>query len=331
MLTLCVRRKEVNWLRNNQKNKKAFTIVELLTVMSVIIILIGVIVPSLNQVRKFAKKVNQNAQFHSIKVAIEFFNSEYEDYPPSDAEPSWDATQNVCTGAHLLAEALVGRDYQGFDPISTWNAAEDAQYNQKAYALTGIDTDIELSQQRRMGPYLDVEGVGIFGLDELYDGSTGRCHPGDPNSQYGPAPVLTDVYETKTVTVGDKNVRVGSPILYYKADTTKKELNPTNATAATNSGPSLSIYDIRDNDAIVDLGPIQGGGKHWIEIGYTNPLGELGEETFYDQIENPQIPWDEAAQEYKVRKPYNKDTYILVSAGYDGIFGTKDDIFNFGD
>ena len=58
--------------------KKAFTIVELLTVMSVIIILIGILVPAMNRVRRYAREVKQRAQFHSIDVAMEFFNAEWD-------------------------------------------------------------------------------------------------------------------------------------------------------------------------------------------------------------------------------------------------------------
>ena len=50
--------------------KQGFTIVELLTVMSVIAILIGLLVPALNLVRKMAKDTKQKAQFHSINVAV---------------------------------------------------------------------------------------------------------------------------------------------------------------------------------------------------------------------------------------------------------------------
>ena len=61
--------------------KKAFTIIELLTVMSIIVILIGVLVPALNNVRRYAKKVQQKAQFHSIGAAIELFSNENDGYP----------------------------------------------------------------------------------------------------------------------------------------------------------------------------------------------------------------------------------------------------------
>ena len=65
-----------------QSNKRAaFTIVELLTVMSIIVILIGLLVPALNQVKKFASEVRQKAQLSSIATAIELFNSEFDGYP----------------------------------------------------------------------------------------------------------------------------------------------------------------------------------------------------------------------------------------------------------
>ena len=61
-----------------QSNKRsAFTIVELLTVMSIIVILIGLLVPALNNVRKYAREVRQRAQFHSVGVALEQFNSQF--------------------------------------------------------------------------------------------------------------------------------------------------------------------------------------------------------------------------------------------------------------
>lgn len=66
-------------------SKAAFTIVELLTVMSIIVILIGLLVPALNKVRQFAYEVKQKAQFHSIDTAMELFNSEFDGYPDSDA------------------------------------------------------------------------------------------------------------------------------------------------------------------------------------------------------------------------------------------------------
>jgi hypothetical protein len=43
---------------------------------------------------------------------------------------------------------------------------------------------------------------------------------------------------------------------------------------------------------------------------------------FYEYIRDPKVqgtPW-----------PYRPDSYILISAGADGLYGTSDDICNFG-
>ena len=59
--------------------------------------------------------------------------------------------------------------------------------------------------------------------------------------------------------------------------------------------------------------------------GKTHPLGDItgGYTFFYDYITDPKImakPW-----------PYRPGSYILISAGADRIYGTGDDIHNFGD
>jgi len=70
---------------NQSSSRKAFTIVELLTVMSIIVILIGLLLPALNKVKRYATNVKQSAQFHSIGAAIELFSNEFEGYPDSSA------------------------------------------------------------------------------------------------------------------------------------------------------------------------------------------------------------------------------------------------------
>ena len=88
--------------------RAAFTIVELLTVMSIIVILIGLLVPALNKVRQYATNVKQTKQINSIDVAVELFNSEFGYYPESTA-------RLIPSGGFLLRgyEAVRSRDGAG--------------------------------------------------------------------------------------------------------------------------------------------------------------------------------------------------------------------------
>ena len=78
-----------------------FTLIELLTTMAVIGILLGLLIPALNQVSKMATKVKQKAQFHAIGTALEAFRNDYGDYPPS----AWDAQYGNYSASQRLAEA----------------------------------------------------------------------------------------------------------------------------------------------------------------------------------------------------------------------------------
>jgi hypothetical protein len=113
---------------------------------------------------------------------------------------------------------------------------------------------------------------------------------------------------------GVTSQRAGSPILYYKANVSAKIFDPAD--------PANSIYNIQDNQPLVALGHVVDGTPHHIDPGYTDPITmQNGVQIFYDKITNPQIR--------PLRRPYNQDSYILISAGYDGLYGTADDVFNF--
>lgn len=94
------------------KKVNGFTIIELLTVLSIIIILLGLLAPGLNAIRLLAKDVEQRKQFYAIGVALDFFNAEWDYYPRSDTYYS---------GATLLAKAMVGDDLRGYSIIQDYN------------------------------------------------------------------------------------------------------------------------------------------------------------------------------------------------------------------
>jgi len=282
-----------------QSNRKAaFTIIELLTVMSIIVILIGVLVPALSKVRIYAQKVKQMAQFNSMQSAIELFSNENDGYPPSGALDG--AGQPYC-GAMKLCEAMMGRDLLGFHPDSVFRAdGMDATGTRPIYLPT------QNNVKARMGTLLQFENANAYRLADIYG-------PGNTGSFNENAFVLCDVYSSRPMRTGEKT---GMPILYYKADTSNDRHDPNDPYTPTPTDSKGNIYNFYDNQELIAL------GKPWEQAG----SGSLGHSLFdpirfYRNTRNDKIT--------TVHRPYRTDSYILISAGFDGEYGTADDICNY--
>jgi len=291
-----------------QSNKKAaFTIVELLTVMSIIIILIGLLVPAVQMANKYAKKVTQKHSFQSMGVGLELFSAEHDGYPDSGALDG--GGQDYC-GAMKLCEVMVGQDLKGFHPDSRFrNDGMNGGVN--LYPPKDTPNPIVYTQNikdRRM--YLNLENVNAYKLGSLYTNGTGKLD--------GDKFVLCDVYNQ----VWNEEIGkwVGMPILYYKANTshtTHDVRNPNNPE---------NVYDYKDNAELVVLGkPTEGGVHRLYKDPVPDPLfgGQLPDwGRFYRVTLNDKIA--------TLDRSYRADSFILISAGFDGEYGTRDDVFNFG-
>ncbi|MGA1980614.1 MAG: hypothetical protein ABSG99_08675 [Sedimentisphaerales bacterium] len=294
-----------------QSDKKtAFTIIELLTVMSIIVILIGLLIPSMNMVKRYAKEVRQKAQFHSIDAAMELFssNSGWDSYPPSSAQDNSSSPQNYC-GAMKLCEAMVGQDLMGFHPLSQFRADCKTTVDGTDYPIYDNPPPQSLypntadNLKARKGPYLQLENANAYRLSDLYaSASIADFKPG--------LFVLCDVYNRVRNSTTGKGI--GMPILYYKADTLNTIHDPCGTLPVVGDDKGY-IYNYTDNDKLVAMHP------PW-DTTLTHPLSTP--KTFYDITKNGRIS-------ITTGWPYKPDSYILISAGFDGLYGTDDDIFNF--
>ena len=262
----------------------------LLTVTLIVFICIIILSVIPHRPHRYAFVVKQKAHFKSIDTGIELFNAEFDHYPPSDAR---DEEGIPYCGAMKLSEAVMGRDLLGYHPESVFRS--DGTDGKGKVLYPGF---YRSGTSTRKGPYLPLEGANAYTLAELYgDGNTG---PFEPNHF-----ILCDVFrKVKHIKTGKK---IGLPILYYKADTSKT------AHDVNDPGNPENIYNYKDNHALISLGvPGKPGRKHPL---YENP------EIFYEMTREYDLA--------DMNKPQRADTFILISAGMDGLYGTEDDVANF--
>lgn len=293
--------------------KTAFTIVELLTVMSIIIILTSLLLPAVNRARRHARDVAQKNHFRNIDQGLEMYRNDFDDYPDS-------SYQDVCgepyCGAMKLCEVMAGQDGLGFhsDSKLCFNGGPYSTNSLYPPPPVGGMTPAYENNLRSRKEYLEPKDIQICSLENLYAGGTGSF---DPKCM-----ILGDVFRLARNI--DTEERVGMPILYYRADVTKILHDPNSP--PFNPDENTNIYNYTDNQELLELGlPREPGVVHPLYQVSGDPQGRQ----FYNLTWDKNLTWDRGAPTDSFMRPYKKDSYILISAGWDTLYGTRDDIFNF--
>jgi type II secretory pathway pseudopilin PulG len=279
--------------------------------MVIITILMGLLIPSLAMVRRSARETRQRVQLNAIDLALLAFKNDQGYYPPSGEAPPvgcglGDPADEYC-GAQKLAEALVGWDLMGFHPESQWLADAGDYLVGEVYNISGSSDDwIEENLKSRKGPYLDPAMANAFKLNALFEDT----------KTLEDTFVLCDVFGYKKVAKAGNIVKAGAPILYYKANTASKKMQ--------NGGVHKEqIYNIEDNETLIEVKIADD------EVTDPNSDPLMNEGFFY---EDGYIIDKDASAAFGgagFKWPYRPDSYLLISAGYDGRYGTDDDIKNF--
>jgi hypothetical protein len=232
----------------------------------------------------------------------------------------------------------------GFHPDSAWRAdglAADARGNPIANTVYFAPDSL----QKRKDRYLELDMANAF---HLGSGAWGDgVYPYTTMAPLSPQPyVLCDVFgvnERKIVQDNGRTVSPGMPILYYKANPASK-LFPDPVAGVIDGPPPAPttkdyVYDARDNYPLLALGKPLGFGKTFVPARDNYPLtgdttrpmvtmvnGTMqsftGWSPFYWYIHDPRL-----SPRYWACRP---DAFLLISAGADGLYGTEDDIRNFG-
>jgi prepilin-type N-terminal cleavage/methylation domain-containing protein len=340
-------------VRGLARTARGFTLIELLVVVAIISLLIGILVPSLSAARAHAKNVRTRSSLKAVGDGLEMFRGANEEevrktggYPPSAAvdDPTEEGKQLIF-GAQWLVRYLMGKDLKGYVPKR--NVPQDVldegtqYYEQKHWYDTPPDSYV--SSIGRAGPYIQPGGLTLVETDKL---------PGLPGS--------------KTSEIGGINVgpatrkqlvavdAFGYPILYYAANARLAERKDVPVYLASFMGTKPGVYTMTDNALFTgaysssrlfdpwDFNLVLNGGPDDLSNPYyklckfgTDPPTpdtlKADEEagaiyTFPYYILNKNA-WQVSQKQTAL--PYRSDSHLLITAGRDGNFGTKDDVTNF--
>ena len=335
-----------------------FTLIELLVVIAIISLLIGILLPSLAGAREQAKKASTRNTIQAITAGLELFRveneSEFHGYPPSAvAEDETEEGKQDIFGAQWLIRYLMGKDLNGYIPRravpSSFNPDSPEGWKQKGWYIS--EDDETPSQFDRLGPYVEPDNVKVVKTKDL---------PGDPG---GPATGNVPEKTLEQLVILDA---FDYPILYYRADP-RQARQPNAWLAAYRQDDTYAsgeqgverraIYTFEDNWLFTGMSKGEednsGGfseadyrGWNFTSGNWAHKIKYFGPEPpSYDVITDNRDSFCyyildkdtfEATRKVdgsEIKKatvnPYRRDSFLLISAGKDGLYGTDDDVNNF--
>jgi len=339
--------------RPSKVRRAAFTLIELLVVVSIIALLITILVPALSGARRSAKNTKVLAMFKTIDEGAQLFRAENEKqyrqtngYPPSHRaeDPVTKGTQDIM-GAQWLVRSLLGADLQGFIPrriVPRSLQDRDNKTDEQLHWYTPLASDPPID---RIPAYVSLDRVTVTdrAIDlspsppdsELWRWCIANCADRNMRDRQAPsklAPVFMDPF--------------GGPILYYAANAygtalcVKKD-DDRNLYQRKQKG----YYTHEDNVGFTGRGLAPSDHGWLLKQRTRHPLEVFGPNNFKD-VDDPK--WSTSFANYihdhsieastpgtrnnsaaRIIKPFNPKTYLLISAGDDGVYGTSDDVKNF--
>jgi len=336
-------------VQNNCKLKiencksRAFTLIELLIVIGIIVVLVGILIPVAGKVREAVNTANTRQMIQRIEAGINAYYSDFGAYPGPIANaqvrpfttavpaintinltytnvPSTPAVSAVTASENLFLGLAGGLEI-------TVNTASPPAVNAFRYNYNNASTfvgpgNLNPGNIKRINPYINAE------VNETTLGVANEARPSGTIGQWMTAGSGGFVGDSIIPEFLDKYPRP-APIVYMRANRGAANfldpaINPWNTTTPPLSGtyqynPAAAIY-VYGGSQTPAVGSAMDGAWNIILSDYPISAPYTSKEQTY---------FGNASASTTVATPAQKDGYILISAGPDGRFGTRDDVTNF--
>jgi prepilin-type N-terminal cleavage/methylation domain-containing protein len=278
----------------NRRRQQGFTLVEMLVVIGIIALLISILIPAMAAVRVAAKVASTKSLISTLCSAIERYREDLRYYPG----PLDDYT--ILTG----------------NPAPPGNIGVGGRVTMPENLFLGIAGGLNYTPPVSFDPSNIGKGANLMTpYIQVSAGSTDVSRFDRPFTDSGNISAL-DTNIPEFVDRFDEPL----PILYLRARVGVTA--PQYASCVISNGTPLQQYDIRQITAYTTR-----------RIGNrTHLLQDLGTDVAFDpkNTTNTANAWSYFRHPVVTLDPRQKNTYILISAGKDRIYGTADDLCNFG-
>ncbi|HET6248089.1 MAG TPA: prepilin-type N-terminal cleavage/methylation domain-containing protein [Tepidisphaeraceae bacterium] len=302
----------------SRSSRGGFTLIELLVVIGIIVILVGILLPVVSTMRKRAENTDSTAEITRIAVACNNYYNDYHAYPGPVPESliygnNGQLSQTAAlTGASIISssENLVLGLEGGIVPPTSATATT---YTYNVTLVTKGPQSLNYMQPQQVSPYYDTSspelannGAGVLTSWTTTQGGT---------------------YATPALTIPEMMDHFSNPhpIIYLRAvvggtsicDQARNSSSPGSQYFTAELNPYWRVYTSTvtlTSPTLPTATTTATSGTFSTPDASNNKVYQSSYYFFQNATINDGIT------------PRSKDSFILISAGYDGIYGTTDDI-----